>query len=173
MSVFDDELKDNPISSHGGTPSEVATAAMERRLVHRLLNLWRDATTFGRLPSLKAIDTRELNTVSKNVYLLVVQGDGDEPVFMRIGTAFAEQPRAMLLGQPVSAAWSGTLLCEASRHYPSVLRRRVPIIVGNSFRQASGCLVLFRSAILPVAEDGSIINALLCGANSKVEDHKD
>lgn len=141
----------------------------ERRMVHRLLRLWRQAQPEGALPSLEAVYDQGLDDIVPDSFVLRVPEGGGEPEFGRIGESFATVG-AGLTGKPVSAAPAGTLLAVACGFHADVRKRKVPITMGDSFVDAEGRTVLYRSIILPTSADGRAVNYLLCAANSKVRE---
>ncbi len=138
----------------------------ERRMVHRLLEHWRDARNGGELPSLDAVYARKLGAIASQLIVLDVTGEG--PVFKMVGPFFVELVGQNLAGRPVSAVPRGSLIERAVYYYEEVLKRKVPISLGQSFVDVHGRTVLYRSIILPLSDDGTTVSQLLCAANSRV-----
>jgi len=140
----------------------------ERRMVHRLLRHWRDAQVEGGIPSLDAVYKQGLGDIVPQSFVLRVPGGNAEPVFGRIGERFADELGSDIGGKPVSAVPEKTLTAAAVRFHAKVLKRKVPITLGDSFVDNQGRTILYRSIILPTSSDGRTIDYLLCAANSKV-----
>lgn len=139
-------------------------------MVHRLLRLWRQAQPEGALPTLEAVYDQGLDDIIPDSFVLRVADGGGDPVFGRIGASFAADAGAGLSGRPVSAAPAGSLLAVACGYYADVLKKKVPITIGDSFVDPAGRTVLYRSIVLPTSADGETVNYLLCAANGKIKD---
>ncbi len=143
-----------------------------RRMVHRLLEHWRDAQGDGRFPSLNAVLARGLGDILPSIFVLTVPADAGEPAFARVGELFAGDVSGDLTGRPVSAVPEGTLLEQAVGIYDEVLARKVPITRGGEFAHVQGGTVLYRSIILPLREGQGAIDFLLGAANSRTKDEE-
>ncbi len=143
-----------------------------RRMVHRLLEHWRDAQGDGRFPSLNAVLARGLGDILPSIFVLTVPADAGEPAFARVGKLFAGDVSGDLTGRPVSAVPEGTLLEQAVGIYDEVLARKVPITRGGEFEHVQGGTVLYRSIILPLSEGQGTIDSLLGAANSRTKDEE-
>jgi hypothetical protein len=58
---------------------------MERRMVHRLLECWRNAREDHELPPLDDVFRQDLGDMVPNIYVLKVSSGPGEPVFERVG----------------------------------------------------------------------------------------
>ena len=143
---------------------------MERRMVHRLLERWRNAREDDELPSLDDIFQQDLGDMVPDIYVLKVPGDVDEPVFERIGEALGGELPDDLVGKPASAAPEGTLVKEALGYYARVVAKKVPITLGGDFVDGKDRTVLYRSIIAPLGDGEGNVGFLLGAANCKVED---
>ncbi len=143
-----------------------------RRMVHRLLEHWRDAQGEGGFPSLDAVLALDLGDILPSTFVLKVPADAGEPAFERIGESFAGEVSGDLTGRPVSAVPEGTLLEQAVGIYDEVLARKVPITRGGEFEHVQGGTVLYRSIILPLREGQGAIDFLLGAANSRTKDEE-
>lgn len=143
--------------------------ALERRMVHRLLVHWRNARADAPYPSLATMLAQDLGDIRPSIYVLQLDGDGTEPVLQQFGEAFAQEVGPDVIGKPVSAVPTETLLGRAMRYYPRVLNKRVPVTVGGEFDNAGGETILYRSILVPLsAEDGNL-DFLLGAANFKTK----
>jgi hypothetical protein len=136
----------------------------ERRLVHRLLHHWRNAQSNGQLPTLDSVYGQGLGDSHR--HLIVLDVNGDEPMFRFIGPFFAEQAAEQCIGQTVSAAPQNTLVVRAVRHYRTVLQRQAPMTFSEEFYDRFDRYIRYRSVILPISNDGTTITHLLCAAST-------
>ena len=143
---------------------------MERRMVHRLLMHWRSAQEDDEIPCFRDILSRDLGDIHPFIYMLQIDEEGAEPVFERIGTAFAGEGTTALVGQPVSAAPGTTLLGQASRNYGRVQSKQIPITLGSEFVHENGDTILYRSIIMPAQDHENDSRHLIGAANFKVKD---
>jgi hypothetical protein len=141
---------------------------MERRLVLRLLKYWRDIGGAEKFPALADVDTAAIPDMWPHCALLDVTGHERDPVIGYIGEGLANGCDGSLQGQALSATPGGTLAAHALSYYAQVLVKQAPITYGGEFRDRDGGKVLYRSIILPLADDGTTIDRLLCAANCRV-----
>jgi hypothetical protein len=99
--------------------------------------------------------------------MLDVAGKETDPEFMFIGNALAETAEAELTGQRLSRVPADTLLAKGLSYFGQVLAKRVPVTFGGDFTDRRGVKFLYRSVILPLADDGTNINRLLAAANCR------
>ena len=143
-----------------------------RRMVHRLLEHWRDAQRQGGFPSLDAMLKGDLGDMLPSIFVLEVPADAGEPAFARVGDLFAGEVSGDLTGRPVSAVPEGTLLEQAVGIYDEVLARKVPITRDGEFEHVQCGTVLYRSIVLPLSEGQGTIDFLLGAANSRTKDEE-
>ena len=141
---------------------------MERRLVLRLLKYWRDIGGAEKLPAMADVDTSAIQDMWPHCALLDVTGHERDPLIRYIGEGLANGCDGGLQGQALSATPAGTLAAHAMSYYAQVLVKQVPITFGGEFLDRDGGKVLYRSIILPLADDGATIDRLLCAANCRV-----
>ena len=143
---------------------------MERRMVHRLLERWRNAGEDDGLPSLDDIYKQDLGDMVPDICVLKVPGGAEEPEFERIGEALGGDLADDLMGKPVSAAPEGTLVKEALGYYARVVAKKVPITLGGDFVNGKDQTILYRSIIAPLDDGEGNVGFLLGAANCKVKD---
>lgn len=143
---------------------------MERRMVHRLLEHWRNAREDDGLPSLDDVFKQDLGDMVPDIYVLKVPGGAEEPVFERIGEVLGGELPDDLVGKPVSAAPEGTLVKEALGYYAKVVAKKVPITLGGDFVNGKNQTILYRSIIAPLDDGEGNVGFLLGAANCKVKD---
>ena len=141
---------------------------MERRMVHRLLECWRNAREDEELPSLDDVFEQDLGDMVSDIYVLKVSGGPEEPVFERIGEAIGGDLPDDLVGKPASAAPDGTLIKEALGYYARVVAKKVPITIGGDFVSGKDQTILYRSIITPLDDGEGNLGFLLGAANCKV-----
>ena len=149
---------------------EVQPQGMERRMVHHLLERWRNAREDDELPPLDDVMAQDLGDMVLNIYVLQVSGGPEEPEFERIGEALAGDLPDDLVGKPASAAPDGTLVKEALSYYARVVAKKVPITIGGDFVDGKDQTILYRSIITPLGDGGGNVGFLLGAANCKVKD---
>lgn len=145
-------------------------SAQDRRLVFKLLRHWRNARGDALYPPLKAVYAQPFDEILPCTFELAVGEPGSEPLFRRIGLELQAGLESPLEGRPVSAAPPSSLLAHAIQPWIQALRRGLPISVGSDFVDAAGRTILFRTIVMPVSDDGVTIDALLGGANCKVQE---
>jgi hypothetical protein len=59
------------------------------------------------------------------------------------------------------------LAAKAVEYFGEVLEKGTPISRGGEFTKDNGTLVLYRSILLPMSDDGETISGLLGGANCR------
>ena len=143
---------------------------MERRMVHRLVERWRNARKDHELPTLDDVFKQDMGDMISDIYVLKVPGGAEEPVFERIGEALGGELPGDLVGKPVSAAPEGTLVKEALGYYARVVAKKVPITLGGEFVNGKDQAILYRSIIAPLDDGGGNVGFLLGAANCKVKD---
>jgi hypothetical protein len=141
---------------------------MERRLVLRLLKYWRDIGGAEKFPAVGDVDAAAIPDMWPHCALLEVTGHERDPLIRHIGEGLANGCDGSLQGRALSVMPGGTLAAHAMSYYAQVLVKHVPITYGGEFRDRDGGKVLYRSIILPLADDGATIDRLLCAANCRV-----
>jgi hypothetical protein len=138
----------------------------ERRLVLRLLHYWRQIAGDRSMPSASNVAPDSIPDMWPNCFMLRF-GASNEPVYDQIGSSFAPELANDLRGTPVGSTPVETLLRQATRYWDMVADKKVPISLGGEFRHRRGELILYRSIILPLSNDGARIDHLLGAANSR------
>lgn len=139
----------------------------EQRLVQRVLAHWREARGEALFPSLGAVLERPLGRDHAHLFMLKVPHGRGEPTFLRVGEALAANLGVPLLGRPVSVVPLGTLLAHAVEPFDLVLNKLVPVCLGGQFVDRACRAVLYRTVIMPVADEYAATLALLGAANGK------
>jgi len=135
--------------------SDTVKIVFKRRLVDRVLRLWKDMARGGRFPRRDQIEPSMLGADWANCLVIAVQSPVERSYFVAVGEnlSFARCPNDNL---------AGVLLA----HLPQVLsERRCLMIEGRATLHGSG--VLYRSALFPLSEDGVAIDHVLGAANHR------
>jgi hypothetical protein len=138
----------------------------ERRLTLRILERWRDACGDRLFPRLTDIQADSFGDDWHNCLIIAPAAPADRRSFEHVGLRLRSDGdvRANRISVPQLAA--NTILRQVTAQADRVLDKRVPISVGGSAVHLGG-VVLFRSILLPLSEDGGCITALLGAANYK------
>lgn len=139
----------------------------ERRLILRVLDYWRSVTPAGVLPAERDIDPAAIPDLWPWCAVLQVDGRDDDPEFSYVGNRLTEWCGADLTGRPLSAAPRDTLVAEAFSMFGRALERGTPVSIGGQFADFRGVTILYRSIVLPLANDGATIVALLGATNGR------
>ena len=125
----------------------------ERRLVDRVLRLWKEMAYGGRFPRRDQIEPSMLGEDWANCLVIAVQSPVQFSHFLAVGDNLSgvRCPNNNLAGVLLS-------------HVPQVLsERRCLMIEGRALLRGVG--VLYRSALYPLSEDGAAIDHILGAAN--------
>jgi len=139
----------------------------ERRMVLRLLEFWRAAKGDASFPPAAKLDEAAMPELYPFCMLLYVRPNPADPLVTAVGRTISSYADAALKGLTVSRFERNTLPAEAVTYLSEVLRKGVPISRGGSFTDKHGATILYRSIVLPVAEDGETITGLIAAANCR------
>ena len=133
--------------------SDTIRFVFERRLVDRVLRLWTEKVRGQAFPRLDQIDPGMLGVDWANCLVIAVQSPVQLSYFVHVGKnlPFARCPGDSLAGVLLS-------------HLPQVLSEgRCLMIEGRATLR--GCGILYRSALYPLSDDGTVIDHVLGAAN--------
>lgn len=147
--------------------SDDAANPIERRLVMRVLKRWRELARERDMPALADITGEAMPDLWPNCFVLGIEAGTTALSFRHVGATFIDDGVSGLVGQPPSAVPPETLLGQAVKACPIVMRKLVPNSVGGSFTHRSGRLTLYRAIVLPLAQDGRQLEALLGAVNGR------
>ena len=136
----------------------------ERRLVSRILRYWRELGLRGTFPSKQQIDPWLVAEDWASCALITIHGDREKPTFITVGDDLLTAPDERLDGRSIDACASDTVLGVALAKLTTVISKRAPLTIGGASTHL-GKPVLYRSVLLPLAEDGTRIDAALIAAN--------
>jgi len=149
-----------------------AADTVERRLSLRLLAYWRQADPRGPLPAPDKIEPTDFRDLWANCFLIDVPASDARPVFRSTGATFESWAGGNLAGKTIDTLSPELFPGSALAFVDEVLRKSVPITRGGEARDANGGILLYRSIILPLSDNGTTVTGLLGGVNCReiVED---
>ena len=125
----------------------------ERRLVWRVLRHWRGIANRGRVPRRDDIEPWLLGEDGRNCLLVAVQSPIELSHFLLVGVNLA-----------VALCATDTLAGVLLSHVPRVVStRRALMIEGSAMLRKEG--ILYRGILLPLSEDGVVIDQVLGATN--------
>jgi hypothetical protein len=136
-------------------------------MVLRLLEFWRTVKGDASFPSAAMLSESAMPELYPFCIVLDVRGNPTDPTVVAAGRTISSYSDAALKGLTVSRFERNTLPSEAVSYLAEVLRKGVPISRGGSFTDKRGVTILFRSIVLPVADDGETITGLIAAANCR------
>jgi hypothetical protein len=171
-----DEMSTDALSrgSDGGSESgadggDDAPKGMERRLVLRLLDHWRELADDRDFPSFLDIDPTAIPEIWDHCFVLDIAEQKVDPVFRVVGPKYAAYSTVDLRNLPISRAPSDSLIAASVAFAQEVVAREVPVSRGGEFFKPDGVKVLYRGIILPMSDDGVTVSGLLGAANCREE----
>ncbi len=137
--------------------------APEKRLVLRMLDLWRQARKDEPLPQASAITVADAGADADNVYIIDVL-DPAGPRFTYVGAALQVPGSPPAPGSLVAECPDETVLTLTSRHWREIVDRHVPVTRGGVGRHG-GHSVLYRSIMMPLVDESGRISTLMGAVN--------
>ena len=144
-----------------------APQGMERRMVLRLLSQWREWCGDEQFPSFSQVDPEDISEMWEYCFVLDFLGHEEDPIVRMVGDELQKYLPVEVANCRLSDVPAKSLIEYAAAYYQEILDRRVPISRGGEFRKYDGTMVLFRSIILPMSDDGQTISGLLGAANCR------
>jgi hypothetical protein len=135
----------------------------EQRLASRVLRHWAERCAAKRFPSKDDIDLSLLGDDWRNCMVVRIDPELDRSTFVSVGENLFREGE-YLDGSPIAACPRGTLLGVTLRYLSRFRPDGGPLSVTGSASHF-GELVLFRSVLLPLAEDGTSIDHILGAIN--------
>jgi hypothetical protein len=162
MDDMDNAPQSAPPSSEGGE------SPIERRLVMRLLRVWRDKADPEDMPSRARLTVEDVADSKPFCWTAAVDSAGDARLDW-IGDAYAIDNPQALIGKKLSECPDGTLIARASAYAHNVITWRVPMSFGGELKHRGGETLLFRSIILPLRNaDSADVTHLIGAANYRL-----
>jgi hypothetical protein len=135
----------------------------EQRLVSRVLRHWTERCAGKRFPHKDDFDASLLGDDARNCMVVRIASELDRSTLVSVGENLFRQGES-LDGSPISACPRGTLLGVTLRYLGRFRPDGGPLSVTGSAPHL-GEPVLFRSVLLPLADDGASIDHILCAIN--------
>lgn len=138
-------------------------AGSDKRLVIRMLELWRRARRADRLPHMAQFAPADAGADAAYLFQIdVLSPTGAR--FTHIGSGlhlpdWPSKPAPLVMECP-----EDSVLSLSSRHWREIVTRRVPVTRGGISRHLGG-LVLYRSIMLPLGDDDGRISSIMGAAN--------
>jgi hypothetical protein len=161
-------MDDFEISPQSDVPkSDDISSPIERRLVMRLLRIWRDKADPDDMPPRERLSVDDVGDSKRFCWTATVGPDGKDARFDWIGDAYSIDKPESLIGQPLTASAEGTLIARTTAYAGNVITWRVPMSFGGELKHRNGQTLLFRSIILPLRgrNSGNDVGHLLGAAN--------
>jgi len=148
--------------TNDGEGSRLSNPAPEKRLVLRMLDIWRRARKEAPLPHASDVTVADVGADAPNVYLIDVL-DPAGPRFLYVGSAL-QSPGAPTQGTLVAECSDETVLTLTSRYWREIVERHVPVTRGGVGRHG-GHSVLYRSILMPLTDESGRISTLMGAVN--------
>lgn len=158
-------MKAVPAGTERRQLDEEMPQGIERRLVLRLLAYWRSLCGDRRMPSCSDIDPAAIPEIWPYAFILSTDEKKDEFVFQALGDQIDTISSRSLTGSLLTDAPFDSLPGIALAYAGEVLEKAVPISRGGEFLTLNGAKVLYRSILLPLGTDDTMIDGLLGAAN--------
>ncbi len=135
----------------------------DRRLTKRIQKTWRK-TASGYLPSWRDIQSLDLGDDWENCFGVDLRLSDGFPYFIYLGDALCHLSNLYLSGD---GQWERNLLDMATIKMDEAALNRAPISYGDALRLCDGRRVLFRSVLLPLADNGVDVTHVFGAINGK------
>jgi hypothetical protein len=136
----------------------------ERRLVERVLRYWTDLATRRGFPRRDDIEPWIVGDDWTNCLLVAVRSPIDRSHFVSVGENLTPAGTQLPNGTSVARCPANMLASALLSLLPQVLSARRCLIAEGMARH-QGTAILYRSALLPLSEDGAVIDHALGAAN--------
>ncbi|WP_282609564.1 hypothetical protein [Pelagibius sp. Alg239-R121] len=142
----------------------IPNKSTERRLVLRVLEYWQALRGDRDFPAAAAFDDRVLGDDWAWSLVIGLGAGPDNAEFKHVGDNLRTPDWSAGADLLVKDCPRPSLLGAAVEYMPRVLDRQVPISIGSELNVA-GTMILYRSILLPLSNDGTVIDGLLGAAN--------
>ncbi|WP_020594325.1 hypothetical protein [Kiloniella laminariae] len=139
---------------------------IERRLVFRLLDYWERQKKERSMPGLEDIKQDDLGDDWDWCFLISLGDEGENPVFVHVGSLIWPTERGLLKGTAVLDCPEPSLIKQATAFMPRVLKLGVPVSIGGECEDG-GDKLLYRSTLMPLSSDDVFVDGLFGGANCR------
>jgi hypothetical protein len=139
----------------------------EQRLTMRALGHWRDAQGERLFPRLADIDPARLGDDWHYCLLIRLATPIERSSFLHVGRQLCVPTGSPFEGRCLKECPQQTVLAQATSYVSAVINKRVPVSIGGTTTH-EGVLVLYRSILTPLSDDGTAINAIFGAANYRI-----
>lgn len=136
-------------------------------MVLRLLSHWRQWCGDSQFPSFTDVNPVEMAEIWDYCFVLDFVGHEDDPIVRTVGDKLQQYMPEPVRNCLLSDLPPRTLIENAAGYYQEILSRGVPISRGGEFVKFDGMKVLYRSIIMPMSDDGTVVSGLLGAANCR------
>lgn len=145
---------------------------LDDRLVLRVSRFWDDMAGHRLFPSKDQIDAALIGNDWVNCALVEVNPDLENSILIKVGDNLVPMVEFPLVGGPLLNCPCDALLGIVTAHLADLVETRAPLTVGGAALHL--CTpILYRGALLPLADDGFHIDSALVVANSRrVDSHR-
>lgn len=151
--------------------SNALTPAHEKRLVLRVLELWRRANQSDELPRAGSVTPANTGADIEYVYMIDV-ADRASPRFTHIGEALRSDAGPPGHDTLVAECLEESVLGLSSRNWREIVDRRVPVTRGGIGRHEGGA-VLYRSIMMPFVDETGRITVIMGAVNWRAVEEQD
>ena len=135
----------------------------DRRLTKRIQKTWKK-TASGFLPSWRDIRSLDLGEDWENCFGVDLRLSDGFPYFIYLGDALCHYSNLYLSGE---SYWEKSLLDIATGKMDEAALNRAPLSYGDVLRLEDGRRVLFRSVLLPLADNGVDVTHVFGAVNGR------
>jgi hypothetical protein len=139
----------------------------ERRLVMRVLELWENLRGARRFPSVSDVESADIGADWASCFVIAVGARPELSSFHYVGGGLLVPDWDEATGRAVADCPDHTVLRHASSYMTKVIHMRVPISIGGDF-DVDESRIVYRSIILPLSDDGTLVNFLFGAANCRL-----
>lgn len=142
----------------------MTSAALDRRMTMRVLQIWKGLSQSASLPRRSQIDPRLFGPDWANCLLIDIDPVPERSRMAFIGDNLRDTSWPPFDRQCVNDFVAGTLLHLATSRLSLVLENAAPVSFGGSALHGEGP-ILYRAILLPLGEQGRVIDGVLGAVN--------
>lgn len=138
----------------------------EQRLTLRVLHYWRDRAGAAAFPLLGDIDLAALGEDAAHCLLVKLAIPVERSPFLYVGRDLCGLEGTGFEGRAVADCPQQTVLERATSYLSRVAEKGVPISMGGAITTPRS-MILYRSILMPLSEDGGTVTAVFGAANCR------
>ena len=142
-------------------------AGTEQRLTFRLLSYWNRIRGDKKFPSLSDVNISEITEMWHFTFTIAVSGPVSDHMFQYFGPELASIFGHDYSGESMENAMQDLMISNTIGFYDKIFETKAPISESSSFHKDGG-EVRFRSLIVPLSSDGTVIDYVLGTTNYKI-----